>query len=516
MQWRNGVVGLLVVVLAFGLCFGYLKYGPRSYQLTQTQFAQEAFWSDSDLYVTVHTSGYAHSELKGAKSIPVVGLFLTIFGGTRNAFVPGEMTIYHYSGDAIHRDAVPGGSVQPVALSSGMYFVSRPAKDPAKVYRWDSLHLVAVTGPDADAAIKEAAAAYGDDEDEAAPLKLPEGWHHSFLGGKVKDISVPLHSATATLKSTTINAVPGVRAYPISQLTIEAPTLPAPVAVIDVNKAGRHDISREEFEALVAADPNPRSQANSFRLAYLMSEYLVFLAIIFSPFLISLFNLVRLKSKLLANLPEDASFPNALPEQFTALDKAKLEQYTTELEALGFKRLLDYTMVSSMAVQMGGFGRLMVNESQNCYAEINQVFPPRKRPLPMAPSFMTRFSDGWQFSTGCRQPNGGNWILRLPRSLWISKFGLDTNGLWQLHQQKCSELRNDLGLSVVPARGADDYFRGITENMRARRAMVKAKWVPVILLEYYSFSFHKRYEWKGEWPKVIAARNNFSMASAQS
>jgi hypothetical protein len=276
-----------------------------------------------------------------------------------------------------------------------------------------------------------------------------------------------------------------------------------------------HNISREEFEAMVAKDPTPRVQPNPLRLAYYMSEYLVILLILFSPFLLSIFNLLRLKSKLLANLPEDASFPNALPEQFTALDKPRMEQMTAELEALGFKKLLDYTMVSNMATQMAAFGRLMVNESQNCYAEINQVFPPKKKPVPLAPSFMTRFSDGWQFSTGPRQPNGGNWILRLPRSLWLSKPGTEIPVLWQLHQQRCSELRNELGVSIVPARGAEEYFRGVVENMRTRRASVKKKWVPVILFEFYSFSFHKRYEWKGEWPKVIAARNNFAMASVQ-
>jgi len=54
---------------------------------------------------------------------------------------------------------------------------------------------------------------------------------------------------------------------------IEALTLPAPVSVIDVAKTGIGNISREEFEAMLAKDPTPRAQPNPLRLAYLMSEY---------------------------------------------------------------------------------------------------------------------------------------------------------------------------------------------------------------------------------------------------
>lgn len=515
MQLKNGVVGLILVLVAFGLCFGYLKYGPRNYILNQTQYPGEAYWSDSDLFVTVQSSGFAHSELKGVKSIPIVGLFVTLFAGNQSASAPAEVAVYHYSGDSVHRDNISGRFVTSVPSGTIMYFVSGQAKQKI-VYRWDSLHLASVTGPEADAAIKTAEAQYSEEEDEDAPAKLPEGWHRGYLfAAQSKSLNVPLHNVTATLKAETVTVPGDKRPFSVTQVTITAPTLPAPVPLIDVAKSGMHKISREEFEALLAKDPTPRVQPNPLRLAYYMSEYLVVLLILFSPFLFSMFNLLRLKSKLLANLPEDASFPNALPEQFTALDKTRLQQMTSELEALGFKQLLDYTMVSNMATQIPGFGRLMVNESQNCYAEINQVFPARKKPVPLAPSFMTRFSDGWQLSTGPRQPNGGNWILRLPRSLWVSKPGMDIPSLWQLHQQRCSELRNELGVSIVPARGAEEYFRGVVENMRVRRASVKRKWVPVILFEFYSFSFHKRYEWKGEWPKIVASRNNFAMASAQ-
>ncbi|HEY6369882.1 MAG TPA: hypothetical protein VIX37_04840 [Candidatus Sulfotelmatobacter sp.] len=82
----------------------------------------------------------------------------------------------------------------------------------------------------------------------------------------------------------------------------------------------------------------------------------------FSPQLLSLFSIIRLKSKLLANLPETASFPNAFPEQFGALDRNRLDELTRALDHLGFKQLVDYTMVSNMVVPIPAFGRLMVNK----------------------------------------------------------------------------------------------------------------------------------------------------------
>lgn len=515
MKPKKGLAGFLLLLMAFAVCFGYLKYGPRNYVLSQNQYPEAAYWSDSDLFVTVRSGGFAYSELKGVKHIPVVGIFLSLFAGNQSVVIPAETTVYHYSGDAVQRDSIQGRSVTAVPSGANMYFVFSQSPNEKKVYRWDSLKLATVSGTPADEAIKRAEAQLNDEEGEEAAPKLAEGWHRSYLmmSAKSKPLSIPLHSFTATVRTETIAPDNRNRMLPVSQVTVEASTLSAPVQLIDLSKNGTTKINREEFQALFSRDPSPRSRANPIRSAYFMSEYLVLWLILMSPFLLSVFNLLRLKSKLLANLPEDASFPNALPEQFTALDKSRLEQLTGELEGLGFRKLLDYTMVSSMATQMAAFGRLMINESQNCYAEINQVFS-RKKTVELASSFMTRFDGGWELSTGVRKPNGGNWILRLPRSLWVSKPGLDTNSLWQLHQQRCSEFRNDLGVSATPARGAEEYFRGVVQKMRARRESVKKKWVPVILFEFYSFAFHTRYEWKGEWPKLVAARNSFGATAA--
>ena len=105
MQVKNGVIGLILLLVVFGLCFGYLKYGPRNYVLSETQYPGEAYWSDSDLFVTVQSSGFAHSELKGVKRVPVIGLFLTLFAGDQSSSAPAEVAVYHYSGDSVHRDS---------------------------------------------------------------------------------------------------------------------------------------------------------------------------------------------------------------------------------------------------------------------------------------------------------------------------------------------------------------------------------------------------------------------------
>jgi hypothetical protein len=513
---RNLSFGVGLALLAFAIAFALITYGPRRYVASYNHSADEALWNSNSLYLTVRSGGFAHSELKGTSRVPLLAGILGVTAGHDFAVLPGELTIFQYAGGQVQKDTLAGRFVQAVPSGDALYFVVTDQAKQRKVFTWEESHLVAVSHDTAQTVLKASDDQSDSDEEDAAPA-IPQGWHRSSLypgRNGARTIDVVLDTAKATIKIEQAKGEPKANAFPVPIVTLEASTLDASVQISGGDFNGTKEITAAEFAALRAKDPSPRPHRSSARAALRLSEYLIYLMIPFSPVLVTLFSILRLKSKLLSNLPEQASFPNALPEQFSALNHSKLDEMTRALENLGFKQLLDYTMVSSMAIQIPAFGRLMVNERSNCYAEINQIFPPRKGPMEMACSFTSRFENGWVISTGTRKPNGGTWIMRLPQSVWRCKLGLDPVSLCQAHQQQCTELTSDLGVRALPTSSASEYFRGVQSRMVQRRTVVRSKMIATILFEYYGFKLRPHLEWQGDWPKEAAKRMGFSAKAA--
>jgi len=515
--FRNLAFGVGLALLAFALAFAIITYGPRHYTVSHSHNAEEAVWNSNSLFLTVRSGGIARAQFRGASHAPLLSAIFGMTAGNDFALLPSDLTVFHYAGGEVQQDKLAGRSIQAVPSEDALYFVVTDQSKHRKVWTWQESHLVAVPDPTAEELLKTADD-QADSEDEDAAPTLPQGWHRSSLyAGRngARAIDVTLRAAKATIKIEQPKVDVKSHTFPTAIVTLETSTLDVPLQISGGEFNGIKDITAAEFAAYRAQDPTPRIRRSPARAAITLSEYLIYLLIPFSPFLVSLFSIIRLKSRLLANLPGTASFPNALPEQFGALDRNRLDELTRALENLGFKQLMDYTMVSSMAIPIPGFGRLMVNERSNCYAEINQAFPPRKKPIEMACSFTTRCENGWVISTGARKFTGGSWIMRLPQSVWRCKPGLDPVSLFQAHQQQCTELTSDLGVRVLPAGSASEYFRGVQSRMQQRRTAVRAKLVPTILFEYYSFAFRPRLEWKGDWPKEAAKRTSFSAKAAR-
>ncbi len=374
-----------------------------------------------------------------------------------------------------------------------------------------------MTGPEAEKAAKAADAHVDNENDETPSPSLPEGWHRSSLyagRGGTREIDVQLQTSNAVIKITRPQTDLKAHEFQPALVTLEASDLQSPVTISGAELNGQQEISAAEFASLRSHDTAVHTRRSPVRSAMALSEYLIYFLLPCSPAIVALISLLRLKSKLLANLPEQASFPNASVEQFTALDRDRLEELTRAVENLGFKRLLDYTMVSNMALPIPAFGRLFVNERSHCFAEINQVFPPRGKSSELSCSFNTQFDRGWAVSTGTRKPNGGTWVLRLPKSVWRCLPGADPVSLLQAHQQQCAEISSALGLRVVPATTASDYFPGVQNRMRQRRTVIKKKLLPLILVEYYGFRLSPRLEWKGDWQKEGANRSGLQTRAA--
>ncbi len=515
---RNLSFGVGLALLAFAIAFALITYGPRRYVASYNHSADEALWNSNSLYLTVRSGGFAHSELKGTSRMPLLSGILGVTAGNDFAVLPGELSVFQYAGGQVQKDTLGGRFVQAIPSEEGLYFVVTDQEKQRKIWTWQESHLVMVSDDSAQKVLKTSDDQANSEEDEDAAPALPQGWHRSSLypgrnGERSIEVSLPTAKATIKIEQSKGDRKAHTISAPI--VTLAATSLDAPVQISGGDFNGTKEITAAEFAALRAQDPSPRPRRSAGRAALALSEYLIYLLIPFSPVLVTLFSILRLKSKLLANLPERASFPNALPEQFGALDRNRLDELTRALENLGFKQLVDYTMVSDMAIPIPAFGRLMLNERNNCFAEINQAFPPRKKPIALACSFTSRCENGWVISTGARKLNGGSWIMRLPQSVWRAKPGLDPVSLFQAHQQQCTELTSDLGVRTLPAVSASEYFRGVQSRMQQRRTAVRAKLVPIILFEYYSFMVRPRLEWKGDWPKEAAKRMGFSAKAAR-
>jgi hypothetical protein len=474
--------------------------------LTRWQFGSELYWNENELFITTSSGGSATSELLGVRKVPIIRGILMAAGAQDYVVLQPQTTVYHFAGTALEHDSVMGSVPMLVPVSETLYFVRNQGRNGRTVWRWENGRLAAVSGPAASDAIKRSAEILDRDEEDEQP-NTPVGWHHSYIGTRGKTMKVALRSGMATILVEPTSAARENAIAASGRVTLSAPSLTAPVELVGPATGAVRSISKSEFRAM-KAQGSPLRRTGELRRTGVLAEYFLLLLLPFSPLFISILNLLTLKSKLLANLPTDATFPNALPEQFPALDRARLDSLTRELENLGFAPVIDFTMISGMAMQIPAFARLFIKPEAGCFAEINQVFPPRKQPVELAVSFFTRFHGGWQAGTGRRKPNAGSWIMRLPRSVWQSKPELDVRSLLQAHQQLCAQMVSDLGLTAQPARTPEDYFRGVREPMVQRREVVRRKWLPIILLEFYWFKARPQMEWKGDWAKEAVNRTS--------
>ena len=107
-------------------------------------------------------------------------------------------------------------------------------------------------------------------------------------------------------------------------------------------------------------------------------------------------------------------------EPFPDLDEDRLAEYTEAFEALGFRRLKDYTTRTDLDNGITGFARLLVHPREHCFAEVNQAFLSGATAAPMRCMLVSRLEDGWSVTVSDRQPSKELYLMRRPRAVWRS------------------------------------------------------------------------------------------------
>lgn len=216
---------------------------------------------------------------------------------------------------------------------------------------------------------------------------------------------------------------------------------------------------------------------------------------------VTLYSAAHTKSVFLNNIPGELDFRPARLPDYPHLDADKLQSYTEAFEALGFRRLTDYTVVTDVESDNKGFARLFVHPESHCFAEVNQVCTPSGPAAPMHCNLVSYLENGWSASTGDRPPTKYSYVMRRPRAVWQSLVRERVEGLVTAHLKCRSGMVRDLGVAVLTEDTAESYFERERESTDQRKEAVRGRNGLLILLEMWLFEKNLKREWLGEYAR---------------
>lgn len=201
-------------------------------------------------------------------------------------------------------------------------------------------------------------------------------------------------------------------------------------------------------------------------------------------------------------------YPEARPEDFPTLDQSRLAQYTADLEARGFVRLRDFTVVSpeGSVRQPPSFVRLFAHPQLKCYAEVGQVFtdkPLYDSLVRMNVSLLSHFAEpGWTLGTTDRPAAPGTYALRKPRALWQCRPGLSLDALISAHADVHRQMTITLALKPAADYAAETYFKLSEAAITETRGLLKRRTRFGLLRLMYEIARSKSErhdEWLGDY-----------------
>jgi len=395
----------------------------------------------------------------------------------------------------------------------------------ASGFRWTGSEFVAVNPNEAAELLSlvSGTAITLSDEDESSEIVSPfqrekqvlagQGWdykHFPTYGYKDKSIQVKLQDGEFTLA---FHAPPkpaqgGLDLYsamPAGSIALSGPRLARPEQVIYRAPAEWETVSQAQYLALESpANREGRELARSSR-PLVLAWLLIYLLPAF-PFLRWLSIVLTLKRKILKNLPNTYGFPPARVEQFLKLDQAGLQKMTQDFEALGFTKLMDFSMVPDSGQYIPAFSRLMAHPRHHCLVEIFQVFPAKKKPMPLTYNINSNLHHGWSFSSAVRKTMALSYMMRLPKALWVYMPGVGPSELLAGHLARRSQITHELGISASADMSFEAYQACVLQRHAERRAAIQKKNIFFGLGEALAFKLRPKHEWLGDYPKQAAQK----------
>ncbi len=208
-----------------------------------------------------------------------------------------------------------------------------------------------------------------------------------------------------------------------------------------------------------------------------LSFFLLIVALVWPP---------TVKEQILKSLPADAVPVPVSPDNFPLLDRAKLDEITTELQSLGFVFLCDYSVNNDLVKTSTAFARVMLHDEQHCIVEINQFFPlgkawpasvhfqsffgdgpqrmtfearkPAPLPMPGAPQEKLPDAEFWRYVTHNQRPFFLSRLWRHPRFIGRRMRGASPSKLLRTHLSDREKIAARLELPLARDLSIEHYF----------------------------------------------------------
>src|SRR5262249_20430379 len=211
----------------------------------------------------------------------------------------------------------------------------------------------------------------------------------------------------------------------------------------------------------------------------------------------------------------------ASPAQFPALDTGALERYTRELEALGFSRLTDLSLVSEGPSYVPNFCRVMAHTRNHCFGEITQYFPLKKAVWPMKCAFFGGLQNGWTVTFTDRKPLAASSLLRRSNAVSVSMPETSVPELLQAFVSMRDQVAIDLGIAPLKEDTIEAFMAKVQRTVSEVRESIQTRnFVTAIPEIYYrKFSLLKtkpEYVWLGDYPKLAEQRKQGYLATSGS
>jgi len=524
------ILFILVLMLVVAAGTFALDHLPRHYWVLSQPMGIQAVWHGDEafLFLGQQTQGRT-TTFVGEKLGGFLPRNLRMFRDMPDA-MRGDLIAVHVLGGQVRQQTLPRAPFyQRFVVFHGTLYAVPPVPEstgPAG-YRWTGSQFDTISESQASEVRKSVAAggnSDGDSEDEddegAASSRdgdqealANQGWQTKFVNtylAKDKSHAVKLaHSELAVnvhafaKQEQEENRKRSVFS-PVSSISLGGPALAKGEVVLYQARPEWEQVSEARYRTLTPF--GMRAGTLSPWLRFITSFYALTSLLPFLPILLYFFNLFRLKQKVLNAMPTGFGFPPATAEQFGQLNQDALRSYTEALEKLGFTRLMDFSLVPKSGTYIPGFARLMVHAEDHCFAEIFQVFPPNKKPLPMTVGINSHLDGGWSLSNGNGKMTGTRYMLRLPRALWINQPEASPAEMLRVHLERRHQIASDLGVRVLTDMSPAAYFSCVQKQSEERRANFQKKNFAAALGSRFLYPFHQKKEWMGDYQKQVAFR----------
>ena len=208
--------------------------------------------------------------------------------------------------------------------------------------------------------------------------------------------------------------------------------------------------------------------------------------------------------KMLRSVPDEVEFLATAPEAHEMLDGQTLQEYTQELEGLGFVHVIDYSVRFSgnatLAKRPPGFARLFAHPAHRCFAEVNQVFSKKRGPMRMRVSIGSRLEKEWELSTTGAEFRPLHYVWRRPQSAWSCHPHMSPTELLAEHLRRRQRMMESLGIAVTTELTPDAYFAQARKSNADRKAVMRAKSIETIRAEMAQCKRFPVQEWAGDLP----------------